>query len=142
MAGKVSINDIQYESIVDLLMANCLIEPYLALIKLKDTAGDVNKSQAVSGVFGGHRMPAFNIALSLDDMNIRGRQILSVVEFCDGDYQLAAKLVSERDEDMIAYVNKMTALENKETDGLLTNIPIAAQGGGVEYTARLYTDRV
>lgn len=129
VAGKVSINDVQYESLVDLLMSNCLIEPYLALIKLKDTAGDVNKSQTVSGVFGGHRMPAFNIALSLDDMNIRGRQILSVVEFCDGDYQLAAKLVSERDEDMIAYVNKMTALTNKETDGLLTNIPIAVQGG-------------
>lgn len=129
VAGRVSINDVQYESLVDLLMANCLIEPYLALTKLKSVAGDVNKSQAISGMFGGHRMPALNIALSLDDMNIRGKQILSVIDFCDGDYQFAARLVSERYDHMIAYVNKMTALENKDRDGLLTNIPIAVQGG-------------
>lgn len=69
----------------------------------------MNRQQIPDGMMFGHLAPGMNIVLALDDMNIRGQQVIDALDYCDGDSQKLVNLITDRDSDLCAYINKKTA---------------------------------
>ena len=51
-------------------------------------------------------MTNHRLLLDLDDMNMRGMQILAILHFCDGLFPKFNAMVTTRDDGMIAWVNE------------------------------------
>lgn len=79
------------------------------------------------------RWNAMSLVLALDDMNIRGRQIVDAYEYSGESVELLLEHIRARDKKMIEYINKKTAERylNRETDDTLSgyapNYPIAKE---------------
>ena len=86
---------------------------------IRYTASDVlGKTKEMEGIFGGHLIPGFNTCLGLDDMNIRGQQILWGYEYCDKSLDSFILAIKSRDKRTVDYINQKSALWGKETHQL------------------------
>lgn len=63
-----------------------------------------------TGGLGSHLMVGHMSLLGLDDMNIRGDQLVSAYEYCDNDMATLLSCIKQRDVRMVDYVNQQTAL--------------------------------
>lgn len=112
---RMSINDLKYDHEQNILLAEGSTEAYVLIQQVRNLAAGVNREQILPGM-GGHLNPQFNAILALDDMGMRGKQIVFGAEYFDNDIQAFCKGVSKRDDTMIAYVNKKVAEEYDPTD--------------------------
>ena len=94
---------------------------------LQYTAHDIAKESArawkETGVIGSHLMVGRMDVLSLDDMNIRGKQIVHAFDYCDKDIRTFENCVNRRDPNMVMYVNQEMAKSGGQF------IPQASSGG-------------
>lgn len=121
-ADRMSINNISDFDFLRAVMSEGVEEARGVFHEMKKIADSV-KPQQVSHHLGGKMIPCYNTLLALDDMNIRGQQIVYAAQYCDGDYQKLVELAQERDEGLIAYINKKQA----ETGRL--GADVAVEGG-------------
>ena len=81
-----------------------------------------------SGLFlGSHMQLGMNNLLALDDMNIRGEQILYAFDYCDRDLKTLSTMLRTRDKDMIAYVNQRAVEEGIKNNKIEVPKAVAAQ---------------
>lgn len=102
-SGRISINDVNDDPSLMFLLSEGNSDSYASLNRLKETARGLNWGSSNS------MNDDYMLILALDDMNIRGEQIKFCVEYVDGDFAKACKLIKSRDENIIAYVNKKVA---------------------------------
>ena len=100
-------------------------------------ATTMNEQQIPTGMMFGHLVPGINIRLALDDMNIRGQQIIDALDYCDGDSQKLVNLIGWRNSDLCAYINKKTA-ERFCSSAETTKAYIAVTGGASFTTNRSF----
>lgn len=62
-----------------------------------------------TGGLGSHLMVGHMSLLGLDDMNIRGDQLVSAYGYCDNDMATLLSCIKQRDARMVDYVNQQTA---------------------------------
>lgn len=79
-----------------------------------------------TGGLGSHLMVGRMSLLGLDDMNIRGDQLVSAYEYCDNDMATLLSCIKQRDVRMVDYVNQQTALNPVEG---LVGAPLAVTHG-------------
>ncbi len=94
------------------VMAEGDVEAYGILEKIEYMTGQLHQNESrawgefSAGALGSHLMPGKMRMLGLDDMNIRGRQLVYAFEYADMSYEALIKLISDNDENMVKYVNK------------------------------------
>lgn len=67
------------------------------------------------------------VLLDLDNMNIRGKQILYAVDYVDKDISKLITLLRNRDENLVDYINMRTAKSNR--DGCAEDYQLAVTSG-------------
>lgn len=114
-AKRISINNMSGFHATPMLMSEGIVEVFTALEKMSSAAYDVLNERRPKVVPAESEMA---LLMALDDCNIRGDQILDLIEFVDSDFAKAAKLALDRDERMLAYINKQQAQKFSESRGL------------------------
>lgn len=102
--------------LTDALFAEGIPEAYSIFIKLKST--DIDSKEI-------YKMPIY---YALDDMNIRGTQLIYAYNYCDGDYRALSSKVSDRDKTLVDYINQ-EVVRNKSTLVDKTTLPKAVCRG-------------
>lgn len=72
---------------------------------------------------------AHSFLLGLDDMNIRGQQLVYALEYFDGDIPSMVVGVTNRDTQMVEYINYRIHDTNYHIEGALSIMPKAVSGG-------------
>ena len=81
---------------------------------------DVEGAEPFKGDFflGSHMQLGNHNLLALDDMNIRGKQVLYAYEYCDNDLKTFSEKLRDRDEEMVAYVNRKSVEEGIKNNSI------------------------
>lgn len=112
--------DKTYDDIIDIMSENNdESKKLLQTVFHKSGVIDKESTKAWGNELGSHLMPGYMNLLNLDDMNIRGKQVSYAYEYCDKDIVTFIKNISNRDSDMVEYVNFKAvskAVENHSSD--------------------------
>lgn len=117
---------------LNFMLAEGNVRAFQIITEIDTMAQGIFKEQVIPEIFGGHFMPALNTKLGMDDMNIRGQQLVYAEEYCDGDIPKLCRYLQQRNDSMVSYINKKTAqdFENDRYDFyVMRRFPIAVSGG-------------
>lgn len=117
---------------LNFMLAEGNVRAFQIIKEIDAIAQGIFKEQVIPEIFGGHFMPALNTKLGMDDMNIRGQQLVYAEEYCDGDIPKLCRYLQQRNNNMVSYINKKTAQDfekDKYDFYIMRRFPIAVSGG-------------
>lgn len=123
--GRRSINDMKYQYEIKICLAEGNIDAYYILEGIEATARGKESGSVM------HQGQAHILMLGLDDMGMRGAQIVYALDYYDGNMQALYDGIANRSGQMIAYVNKRAALEYDKDN---SNPDFLAVTGGASST--------
>lgn len=120
--GRLSVNNMKYACEIKICLAEGNRDAFYILTELENTA---RGKESGSPAF---RDQGYMMLLGLDDMGMRGRQIVYARDYYDGNMQAFYDGIRNRSGKMIEYVNKRAAMEY-DKDPIGNPDYLAASGG-------------
>ena len=96
---------------MDIFMSEGIQEAREIYSDIQHAYNCTHKELADSNFMFGHLMPGYMLGLTMDDMNIRGPQVLYGYEYANHSAEVLAELIDKRDPDLVKYINKRTVEE-------------------------------